>query len=40
MVRKLSVLSIILVLLLASTAPAQAISYGEFDGDGHPMSGR
>ncbi len=39
MVRKLSILSFVVVLLFASTAPAQAISYGEFDGDGHPNVG-
>ncbi|MFZ0534345.1 MAG: trypsin-like serine protease [Anaerolineales bacterium] len=36
MVRKLFVLSIILTLLFVTSTPALAISYGEFDGDGHP----
>jgi secreted trypsin-like serine protease len=39
MARKLFFLSIILVLVFASTAPAQAISYGEFDGESHPNVG-
>jgi len=39
MYRKLLVLSLILVLLFASSTPAQAISYGEFDDADHPNVG-
>jgi len=39
MFRKIFVLSIILVLLFAISTPAQAISYGEFDGTAHPFVG-
>jgi hypothetical protein len=39
MCRKLFVLSLILVLLFVISTPAQAISYGEFDGTAHPFVG-
>ncbi len=39
MYRKLFILSLLLVMLLAVTVPAQAISYGTFDGSGHPQVG-
>ena len=39
MVRKLFFLSIILALLFASSTPAQAIVYGETDGNDHPFVG-
>jgi secreted trypsin-like serine protease len=39
MFRKLFVLGIILVLAFVSSSPAQAISYGEFDGTAHPFVG-
>jgi V8-like Glu-specific endopeptidase len=39
MFRKLFILSLILVFLFASSTPAQAISYGEFDGTTHPNVG-
>ncbi|OGN93639.1 MAG: hypothetical protein A2Z71_02120 [Chloroflexi bacterium RBG_13_50_21] len=39
MFRKILVLSAIVVLLFASSTPAQAISYGEFDDNGHPNVG-
>jgi V8-like Glu-specific endopeptidase len=39
MLRKLFVLSIIMVILFASSTPAKAISYGEFDGTTHPNVG-
>lgn len=39
MYRKLFVLSLILVMLFATSTPAQAISYGEFDGNDHPNVG-
>ena len=39
MFRKLFVLSLIMVFLFATFTPAQAISYGEFDGTSHPFVG-
>ena len=39
MYRKMIVLSFILVLMFAAYTPAQAISYGEFDGTDHPNVG-
>jgi len=39
MVRKLLILSLIFGLILAFTIPAQAISYGTFDGTDHPNVG-
>jgi secreted trypsin-like serine protease len=36
---KIFILGIILALLLVSSIPAQAISYGEFDGNDHPYVG-
>ena len=39
MFRKIFVLSIIIALMFATSTPAQAISYGEFDGDAHPNVG-
>ncbi len=39
MFRKIFVVSLLLVLLFASFTPAQAISYGEFDGTAHPNVG-
>jgi hypothetical protein len=39
MVRKLFVLSVLLVILFVMTIPAQAISYGTFDGTDHPEVG-
>ena len=39
MFRKLFVLSLIMVFLFATSTPAQAISYGEFDGTAHPFVG-
>jgi len=39
MFRKLFVLSLILALFFVTTRPAQAISYGEFDGETHPNVG-
>ncbi len=39
MYRKLFVLCVLLVMLFVMTVPAQAISYGTFDGNGHPEVG-
>ena len=39
MVRKFFVLSILLIMLFIMTVPAQAISYGTFDGTDHPNVG-
>jgi secreted trypsin-like serine protease len=39
MVRRIFFFCFILMLVLASTAPARAISYGEFDGEDHPSVG-
>jgi secreted trypsin-like serine protease len=39
MYRKIFVLTVIVVLLFASSTPAQAISYGELDGTAHPNVG-
>jgi secreted trypsin-like serine protease len=39
MVRKLFVLCIILTLLVVTSTPAKAISYGKFDDNGHPYVG-
>ncbi len=39
MYRKLFILSLLLVMLLAITVPAQAISYGTFDGSDHSQVG-
>jgi len=39
MFRKLLILSVILVMIFAFSTPAKAISYGQFDGNGHPNVG-